>query len=66
MALMVPMAVVLGVLAGMREGSRQDRVISLVSTITTSVPEFATAKLFSAVFVFNLLADGLREISLKD
>ncbi len=53
-AVMVPLALVLGVLAGMKEGSWLDRTISVVCTVTTSVPEFASAVIFSAVFVFWL------------
>jgi peptide/nickel transport system permease protein len=64
---MIPLSLVLGVLAGMREGSVQDRVISLLSVVTTSVPEYASAVLLSAIFVFSLawlpgtssMADGL-------
>ncbi|WP_420348410.1 ABC transporter permease [Pelagibius sp.] len=44
----------LGVLAGMREGSGTDRTISVGSIVTTSVPEFASAPLLSALFVFYL------------
>jgi peptide/nickel transport system permease protein len=51
-ALMVPISIALGVLAGMREGSVADRSISLVSIITTSIPEFASAVLLSFIFVF--------------
>ena len=40
---MVVVALVLGVLAGMKEGSAQDRVISVFSIATTSVPEYASA-----------------------
>ena len=50
----VPLSLGLGVLAGMREGSKLDRTISVGSIITTSVPEFASAVLLSAVFVFYL------------
>lgn len=53
-AIMVPLGVVLGVLAGMKEGSLQDRLISLLSIVTTSVPEFASAVLLTAVFVLWL------------
>ncbi len=48
------LSLVLGVLAGMREGSKLDRTISVVSIGTTSVPEFASAVFFSAIFVFGL------------
>jgi peptide/nickel transport system permease protein len=53
-AIMIPLSLTLGVLAGMREGSKLDRVISVGSIITTSVPEFASTVLLSAVFVFGL------------
>ncbi len=53
-AVMVPLALALGVLAGMREGSALDRTISIGSVITTSIPEFASAVLLSALFVFWL------------
>ena len=49
---MVPVALVLGVLAGMREGSKLDRTISVASILTTSIPEFASAPLITFVFVF--------------
>ncbi|NIA67198.1 ABC transporter permease [Pelagibius litoralis] len=44
----------LGVIAGMREGSKLDRTVSVGSIVTTSVPEFASAPLLSALFVFYL------------
>lgn len=37
-----------------REGAVQDRLISLLSILTTSVPEFASAVLLSALCVFSL------------
>ncbi len=51
---LVPVSLVLGVLAGMREGTKLDRTISVVSILTTSVPEFASTVFFSGVFVFSL------------
>ena len=54
MAVVVPLSLMLGVLAGMREGSRVDRTISVTSIITTSIPEFASVVLLSAIFVFWL------------
>ncbi len=51
---MIPLSLLLGVLAGMREGSFQDRAFSFISIMTTSVPEFASAVLLAAVFVFWL------------
>jgi len=50
----VPVSLALGVLSGMREGSKLDRTISVTSILTTSVPEFASAVLLSAIFVFWL------------
>jgi peptide/nickel transport system permease protein len=54
MLVVVPLSLGLGVLAGMREGSKLDRSISVTSIVTTSVPEFASAVLLSAIFVFYL------------
>jgi peptide/nickel transport system permease protein len=51
---LIPLALTLGVLAGMREGAWYDRLISVVSIVTTSVPEYASAVLLTAVFVFGL------------
>ena len=53
-AVMIPLSLTMGVLAGMREGSRLDRAISVSSIITTSVPEFASAVFFSGILVFGL------------
>jgi len=53
-AIMIPLSLILGVLAGMREGSRLDRIISIGSIITTSVPEFASTVLMAAIFVTGL------------
>ncbi|MDX1486801.1 MAG: ABC transporter permease [Acidiferrobacterales bacterium] len=53
-AVMIPLSLILGILAGMREGSKLDRTISVTSIITTSVPEFASAVFLSALFVFWL------------
>ena len=54
MVFIVPLALVLGILSGMREGSYLDRTISVTSIITTSIPEFASAPLLAAIFVFGL------------
>ena len=51
---MVIVALTLGVLAGMKEGSTQDRVISVFSITTTSIPEYASAVLLAWIFVFQL------------
>ncbi|MET4103031.1 peptide/nickel transport system permease protein [Roseovarius sp. MBR-78] len=50
MLLMVPSALILGVLAGMREGSRTDRTLSTVAITTTATPEYVSGVLFIAVF----------------
>ncbi|SEL38017.1 peptide/nickel transport system permease protein [Roseovarius azorensis] len=50
MLLMVPTALVLGVLAGMREGSRTDRTLSTVAITTTATPEYVSGVLFIAIF----------------
>ena len=54
LAIVTVLGLMLGVLAGMKEGSLTDRVISITSIITTSVPEFASAVLLAAIFVFWL------------
>lgn len=51
---LIPLSLTLGVLAGMREGGLADRLISLASILTTSIPPFASAVLLSALFVFSL------------
>ncbi len=53
-ALMVPLALVTGVLAGIREGSAQDRSISFVSVLFTSFPEIATAIFLTIIFALGL------------
>ncbi|MGH6929479.1 MAG: ABC transporter permease [Dongiaceae bacterium] len=49
-AIIAPLSILLGVAAGMREGSLLDRLISVFSTITTSVPEFATGAVLMTIF----------------
>jgi len=53
-ALMIPISLVTGVLAGMKEGSAQDRSITFISVFTTSIPEIATAILLTVVFALGL------------
>ena len=48
MLLMVPSALVVGVLAGMREGSRTDRTLSTFSIATTATPEYVSGVIFIA------------------
>ncbi|NOR29873.1 MAG: ABC transporter permease subunit [Sulfitobacter sp.] len=47
--LMVPCALIVGVLAGMREGSRLDRSLSTFSIATTATPEYVSGVIFIAV-----------------
>jgi peptide/nickel transport system permease protein len=70
----VPLGLVMGVIAGMREGSFVDRLVSVFAIVTTSIPEFASAVFLTSLFVFWLgwlpgvstMADGfhLRELVL--
>jgi peptide/nickel transport system permease protein len=48
---MVPLSLTLGVLAGMKEGSGQDRAITVVGILFTSMPEFASCVLLATIFV---------------
>jgi peptide/nickel transport system permease protein len=50
MVVMVPTALLIGVLAGMREGSRLDRSLSMFSIVTTATPEYVSGVVFIAVF----------------
>jgi peptide/nickel transport system permease protein len=50
LALMVPLALALGVVAGFHRHTALDRFVSALSIVTTSLPPFATAALFSALF----------------
>ncbi len=58
MILMVPMALTIGVLAGMREGSRLDRGLSTFSIATTATPEYVSGVILIAVFASS--AVGLK------
>ncbi|MEJ6394677.1 ABC transporter permease [Gymnodinialimonas sp. 2305UL16-5] len=49
-ALMVPAALLVGVLAGMREGSRLDRSLSTFSIASTATPEYVSGVIFIVVF----------------
>ncbi len=50
----VAISLVLGVLSGISEASLRDRAITIFSVLTTSMPEFASATFFVAIFVFWL------------
>ena len=58
MLVMVPSALIIGVLAGMREGSRLDRSLSTVSIVTTATPEYVSGVIFITVFASS--AVGLK------
>ena len=50
MLVMVPGALIVGVLAGMREGSRTDRTLSVASIASTATPEYVSGIIFTVVF----------------
>jgi len=50
MVVMIPVALLVGVVSGMREGSRTDRALSVVSIATTSTPEYVSGVVLSIVF----------------
>lgn len=50
-ACIVPLSMLLGVAAGMRESSKLDRAVLLFSTIVASVPEFAMGVFLASIFV---------------
>ena len=58
MLLMVPAALLVGVLAGMREGSKLDRSLSTFSIATTATPEYVSGVIFITVFASSAM--GLR------
>lgn len=58
MLVMIPMALIVGVLAGMREGSPLDRSLSTFSIATTATPEYVSGVIFIAVFASS--AVGLK------
>jgi peptide/nickel transport system permease protein len=53
MALMVPASLLIGVLAGMREGSRLDRTLSTFSIATTATPEYVSGVIFIVFLASN-------------
>jgi peptide/nickel transport system permease protein len=50
LAVMIPIALLIGVLAGMREGSRTDRSLSVASITTTATPEYVSGVIFTVIF----------------
>lgn len=61
MVVMVPAALLLGVLAGMREGSAQDRVLSTIAIGTTSTPEYVSGVVLTVIFASQMV--GLQWLS---
>jgi peptide/nickel transport system permease protein len=53
-ALMVPLSLTLGIIAGMREGAFRDRAVSFIAVLTTSLPEIATAIVLTVIFALGL------------
>jgi peptide/nickel transport system permease protein len=47
---MIPVALAIGVIAGMREGSRTDRALSILSIVTTSTPEYVSGVVLTIIF----------------
>ena len=50
MVVMVPIALLVGILAGMREGTRTDRTLSVASIATTATPEYVSGVIFTVIF----------------
>jgi peptide/nickel transport system permease protein len=50
MATMVPISLLIGILAGMREGTRTDRSLSVAAIATTATPEYVSGVIFTVVF----------------
>ncbi len=55
MIVMVPLALIIGVLAGMREGSKTDRTLSSFSIATTATPEYVSGVVLIVVFSSSLV-----------
>ncbi len=56
--LMVPAALIIGVLAGMREGGKLDRSLSTFAIATSATPEYVSGVLFIVIFASS--AGGLK------
>ena len=50
MLVMVPVALLMGVLSGMREGSRTDRSLSIVAIASSATPEYVSGVILVALF----------------
>jgi len=58
MLVMVPVSLTIGILAGMREGSRLDRILSTFSITSTSTPEYVSGVVLIVIFASS--ATGLK------
>ncbi len=54
MLFMVPTALIVGVLAGMQEGSLRDRTLTTVSVLATSVPDYVSGIVLVIIFSVSL------------
>ncbi|MCV2864364.1 ABC transporter permease [Defluviimonas sp. WL0075] len=54
MVVMVPTSLIIGVLAGMREGSKLDRSLSTFSIASTATPEYVSGVILIAVFATSM------------
>ncbi|QDL93352.1 ABC transporter permease [Paroceanicella profunda] len=63
MVVMVPSALLIGVLAGMREGSRTDRTLSTFSIASTATPEYVSGVILVVLFASS--RGGLSPIFLE-
>jgi peptide/nickel transport system permease protein len=71
LAVVVPLALLIGVVSGTRPGSRADRVVNSLVVVLDAIPEFALGLVLVAVFALQLgwvpaTAAGLPGISLAE
>ena len=50
LVVMIPVSLLIGILAGMREGSRTDRTLSIASIASTATPEYVSGVIFTVIF----------------
>lgn len=50
LATIVPVSLLMGILAGMREGTPTDRLLSVLSIVTTATPEYVSGVIFTVIF----------------
>jgi peptide/nickel transport system permease protein len=55
MLVMIPCALLIGVLAGMREGSAQDRILSTFAIAITSTPEYVSGVVLTVIFASRMV-----------